>query len=246
MEKPAGKEMTFLDHLEELRRRLIRSFIAVIVGAIIAYYFSDWLINGVTVPLKDVGVYFKAPAEAFMTHIKISLLAGVIIACPVILYQAWMFIGPGLMKSEIRIVFPIVLSSTIFFIVGGAFCFFYVVPLTIKVLLQFGTETMKPMIMIGDYISFVGTLVLAFGLIFELPVAAYILGRMGVIDHRMLGRVRRYAIVGILVVAAVLTPPDVISQMFMAVPLYLLYEISILVVWMTARKNRRDEGPNAS
>ena len=231
--------MSFLDHLEELRQRIIRSIIVVIILAAGAYYFSADLVNLVSRPLTDVGVFFKAPAEAFLTHIKISLFAGAIAGVPYLFYQIWMFIGPGLLKSEIKIVIPIVISSTIFFVIGGGFCFFYVVPLAVRFLLGFATDNMKPMIMIGDYISFVGAMVLAFGIVFELPVAAYILGRLGVIDAKLLSKGRRYSIVGILVLGAFLTPPDVVSQMLLAGPLYLLYEISIFVVWLTGKKREK-------
>ncbi|MEE9441167.1 MAG: twin-arginine translocase subunit TatC [candidate division Zixibacteria bacterium] len=240
IDKPPEKEMSFLDHLEELRRRILRSIAAIFIGAIAAYFFSEWLVNVVSAPLEEVGVYFKAPAEAFLTHIKISLFAGAIISSPFILYQIWMFIGPGLLKSEVKIVIPIVISSTIFFLLGGSFCFFFVIPLAVKFLLEFGTDNMKPMIMIGNYISFAGALVLAFGIVFELPVASFILGRIGVIDHKMLGKGRRYAIVGIFILAAVITPPDLISQLLLAGPLYLLYEISIMVVWLTGRDRNRE------
>lgn len=237
--KPSEKEMSFLDHLEELRRRILKSLAAVVIFAIGAYFISDWLVNIVSAPLHDIGVYFKAPAEAFMVRLKISIFSGAVVAAPVIFYQAWMFVGPGLYKTEITVVIPIVLSATVFFLVGGAFCFFYVVPLAIRFLLGFATENMKPMIMIGDYISFVGMLVLAFGIVFELPVASFILGRMGVIDHKFLSRGRRYAVVGILILGSLLTPPDVISQILLAGPLYLLYEISILIVRFTGAKADR-------
>jgi sec-independent protein translocase protein TatC len=237
--KPPEKEMTFLDHLEELRQRLIRAIIAVAIFSIAAYFISQWLVDVVSAPLQDVGVYFKAPAEAFLVRLKISVFAGAIVAIPVLFYQIWMFIGPGLYKSEVKVVIPIVVSSTLFFLIGGAFCFFYVIPLAIKFLLGFATANMKPMIMIGDYISFAGMMVLAFGLVFELPVTSFILGRMGVINYKLMAKGRRYAIVGILILGAVLTPPDVISQILLAAPLYLLYEISILVVRFTG-KHRED------
>ncbi len=240
MTETQKKEMTFLDHLEELRRRIIKSVILVIVLAAASYYFSDYLVNIISRPLEEIGVFFKAPHEAFVTHIKVSLFAGAIAAVPFIFYQIWMFIGPGLLKSEVGIVIPIVISSTIFFAIGGGFCFFYVIPLAITFLLSFATDNMQPMIMIGDYISFVGALVMAFGIVFELPVAAFILGRLGVVNHKMLGKGRRYAIVGIIILGAFLTPPDVISQLLLAGPLYLLYEISILVVWLTGKKREEE------
>jgi sec-independent protein translocase protein TatC len=235
--KPPEKEMTFLDHLEELRKRIIKALIAVVVFSIGIYFFSDWLVNVVSAPLEEVGVFFKAPAEAFLVRVKISIFGGAIIAVPVLFYQIWMFVGPGLYKSEVKIVIPIVASSTIFFLVGGAFCFFYVIPLAIRFLLGFATENMQPMIMIGDYISFAGMMVLAFGLVFELPVASFILGRMGVINYKLMGKGRRYAVVGILILGSILTPPDIISQIMLAGPLYLLYEISIIVVRITGKRS---------
>lgn len=238
------KAMSFLDHLEELRWRIFKSLISVVIFAIATYYFSDWMVDKVTAPLHDVGVYFKAPAEAFLVRVKISIFAGAVISVPILFYHIWMFVGPGLFKSEIKVVVPIVFSATVFFLIGGSFCFFYVIPLAINFLLGFATENMQPMIMIGDYISFAGMMVLAFGIVFELPVASFILGRMGVINHRLMGRGRRYALITILILGAVLTPPDIISQMLLAVPLYLLYEISIVVVWLTARRERLDAEQN--
>lgn len=238
------KAMSFLDHLEELRWRIFKSLISVVIFAIATYYFSDWMVDKVTAPLHDVGVYFKAPAEAFLVRVKISIFAGAVISVPILFYHIWMFVGPGLFKSEIKVVVPIVFSATVFFLIGGSFCFFYVIPLAINFLLGYATENMQPMIMISDYISFAGMMVLAFGIVFELPVASFILGRMGVINHRLMGRGRRYALITILILGAVLTPPDIISQMLLAVPLYLLYEISIVVVWLTARRERLDAEQN--
>ena len=236
LEKPPEKEMAFLDHLEELRWRILKSLFAVIIFAIGAYFISAWLVDVVSAPLRDVGVYFKAPAEAFLVRLKLSIFAGAIVAVPVILYNVWMFVGPGLLKSEVKVVIPIVFSSTVFFLIGAAFCFFYVIPLAVRFLLGFSTGNMQPMIMIGDYVSFAGMMVLAFGIVFELPVASFILARMGVVDHKIMAKGRRYAVVGILILGSLLTPPDLISQLLLAGPLYLLYEISIIVVWLTGRR----------
>lgn len=233
--KPPEKEMSFLEHLEELRGRLIKMILAVIALAIVIYFYSDKLIDFFTAPLPQV--YFMAPTEAFMVRIKISLIVGAVLAIPFIFYHLWMFVGPGLLKSEAKIVVPIVISATIFFVAGGALCFFVVLPLAIKFMLGFGTARMQPLISIDNYISFAGMLILAFGLVFELPVAAFILGRLGVVSAKALSKGRRYAVVIILIAAAILTPtPDAITQLLLAGPLYILYEISILVVWLTGRK----------
>ncbi len=230
------KGLGFLDHLEELRGRIIKSLICIILVSIGAYFFSERLIDFVTRPIPEV--YFMSPTEAFSTRIKISLIAGIIISVPVIFYHVWKFIVPGLFAKEIKLIVPAVLASTIFFLIGATFCFVFVLPLSMKFLLGFGTEKLKPMIQIRDYISFVSYMILAFGSVFELPVISYFLGKIGIITPRTLIKGRRYAITAILVLAAVITPPDVFSQFMLAGPLYFLYEVSIVVLKIIYRKKR--------
>lgn len=233
--KPPEKEMSFLEHLEELRSRLIKSVVVIIAMAVVVYFFSEKLIDFFTAPLPQV--YYMAPTEAFMVRIKLSLIGGAVLAIPVVFYHLWMFIGPGLLKSEARIVIPIVISATIFFLIGAALCFFVMLPVAIKFMLGFSTPKLQPLISIDNYIGFAGMLILAFGLVFELPVASFILGRMGIINARMLSKGRRYAVVVILIASAILTPtPDAFNQLLLAGPMYVLYEISIIVVWFTGRK----------
>ena len=235
------KGMGFLDHLEELRGRIIKSLISIILFSIVAYVFSERVLEFITDPIPEV--YFMAPTEAFSTRIKISLIAGIIISVPVIFYHVWKFIAPGLFQKEIRMVVPFVLASTIFFLIGAVFCFFMVVPLSIKFLLGFGTEKLKPMIQIRDYVSFVSYLILAFGAVFELPVISYFLGKIGVIGPQTLRKGRKYAVTAILILAAVITPPDIFSQFMLAGPLYFLYEVSIIVVKITGKKKPAEESP---
>jgi sec-independent protein translocase protein TatC len=233
------KGMGFLDHLEELRGRIIKSLISIILFSIVAYVFSERLLEFITSPIPEV--YFMAPTEAFSTRIKISLIAGIIASVPVIFYHTWRFIAPGLFQKEIKMVVPFVLASTVFFLIGAVFCFFLVLPLSIKFLLGFGTEKLKPMIKIKDYVSFVSYMILAFGSVFELPVISYFLGKIGIISANTLRKGRRYAITTILVLAAVITPPDIFSQMMLAFPLYFLYEVSIIVVKIIQRKKQEPE-----
>ncbi|HEQ98043.1 MAG TPA: twin-arginine translocase subunit TatC [candidate division Zixibacteria bacterium] len=229
-------DMPFLDHLEELRIRLIKSISAVLVFAIAAFVFSEQIMGFMSGPVEKV--YFMAPTEAFMVQIKISLLVGVLAAAPVLIYQLWMFILPGLYEKEVKIVFPIVIASTIFFYGGGAFCLFYVIPIALKFLMKFGGDNLEPLISVSEYFVFVTRMVLAFAIVFELPVVSYFLGRVGILSSRMLGKGRRYAVVIILVLSAVLTPPDIFSQMALGVPLYLLYELSILIVYLTGKREK--------
>jgi sec-independent protein translocase protein TatC len=237
------REMPFLEHLEELRRRLIVSLLSILVLSIAGYFFSEQMLAFLTRPLDEV--YFMGVTEAFAVKIKVALLFGLFAALPVIFYQMWMFVAPGLYPRESRLVVPVVSAMFVFFLGGAAFCFFVVLPIGIEFLLGFGGEELKPMIMIGKYISFVGWMTVAFGAVFELPVVTFVLGRVGVVDAKMLRHGRRYAIVGILIVAAIATPsPDVFSQLLLAGPLYLLYEISIALVAVSGKK-RGIEGAQA-
>lgn len=234
------KQMGFLDHLEELRGRIIKSIISIILFSIVAYSFSEELIDFVTRPIPEV--YFMSPTEAFSTRIKISLIAGIIVSVPVIFYHGWKFIAPGLFEKEKKMIIPAVLSSTIFFLIGAVFCFVFVLPVGIKFLMGFGTTKLKPMIQVRDYISFVSYMILAFGAVFELPVISYFLGKIGLITPRTLIKGRKYAVVGILILAAAITPsPDVFSQLMLAGPLYFLYEVSIVVVKIIQREKRIPE-----
>ena len=229
------REMGFWEHIEELRWRLIKTLATILGLSIVSYFFADYLIDIITRPVEEV--YFMGPTEAFAVRIKISLFAGVILGLPVLIYQMWQFIVPGLYDSEVRVVIPVVIFATLFFVGGAAFCFFLVLPVGIEFLLGFGTEKMKPLIAVGRYVSFVGWMTLAFGVVFELPIVSFFLGRLGIISSGMMRRGRRYAVVGILFTAAAVTPsPDVFSQLMLAGPLYLLYEASVVLVRFTGRR----------
>jgi len=238
MEKDQNK-MGFLEHLEELRGRIIKSLVSIILFSIGAYFFSERLIDFISKPIPEL--YFMSPTEAFAIRIKLSLIAGMIASVPVIFYHLWQFVVPGLFEREIKLVVPVVLASTIFFLIGATFCFLLVLPLSIKFLLGFGTEKLKPMIKIGDYVSFVSYLILAFGAVFELPVIAFFLGKLGIITPQTLIKGRRYAIVGMLILSALITPPDLFSQLMLAGPLYFLYEVSIVVVRIVQKKKSEEK-----
>jgi sec-independent protein translocase protein TatC len=232
--KSSSSDLPLLDHLEELRQRLIRAMASILIFSIIAYIFSDRLVDLV---VKPVGVvYFREPTGAFMVRIKISLFLGILASVPVLLYHFWKFVVPGLYEHEAKYLTPIIVFGTLFFFGGAAFCFFLVVPIAMEFLKEFGTENMKAWIDIKEYFSFVMWLCLAFGAVFELPILSFFLGKIGIITSKMLSKGRRYAIIGILVLATVITPPDVFSQVMLGVPLYILYEVSIVVVRLTGRR----------
>jgi sec-independent protein translocase protein TatC len=233
------KEMSFLDHLEEFRSRLIKCLVAVLIFSIAAFFFSDKLIDFIAKPLP--GVYFMGPAEAVYVRMKIAMILGAIISSPVILYQLWQFVVPGLLEKEVKFVAPVVILSTLSFLIGSSFAFFVVLPYMIKFLLSFGTDKLHPWIKIDDYLSFIGYTTLIFGAVFELPIVSYFLGKIGIISSKTLRKGRRYAIVAILIVAAFVTPtPDVFNMMLLAVPLYVLFEVSILVLILLERSKRKN------
>ena len=224
-----SKEMPLLEHLEELRWRLIKAIIAVIIGSTVAYAYSDPLFKVLWYPLHQaapgIKLHFFKVAEAFSARLKLSMVAGVLLALPFVIYQIWRFVLPGLYEREIRIVYPIVAFSTVFFLMGVLFCYFTMMPWGLKFLLGQAPPDTEPTLMIGDYLNFFIWMILSFGAVFQLPVVSYFLGRIGILTSRFLSKGRRYAIVIIALVAAVVTPqPDFISQGMLFIPLYILYE----------------------
>ncbi|MDR3358620.1 MAG: twin-arginine translocase subunit TatC [Desulfovibrio sp.] len=232
-EAPASK-MTLMGHLSELRVRLVRSCMAVGIAFLVCWVVVDPVFDTLVNPLLDVlpprstAIYTTLP-EGFFTRMFIAFVTSLFLASPVIFYQLWSFIAPGLYEEEKRAVVPIALVSAIFFALGGLFCYFIVFPYAFRFFVSFSTEAIVVMPKISDYLDFVLKLILAFGLIFEMPLFAFFLSRMGLVTATMMRSVRRYAVLVIFIVAAILTPPDVVSQLLMACPMLILYEVSILV-----------------
>ncbi|MEW6326316.1 MAG: twin-arginine translocase subunit TatC [Thermodesulfobacteriota bacterium] len=230
-------------HLEELRRCLVISFMAIGIGFLFSYAFAQEIFDLLARPLyrllppRDVLIFTGYP-EAFFLYLKLAFLAGVVEASPVILYQVWRFIEPGLYEHEKKMAIPFVLASTFFFVCGLLFAYFVVFPVAFKFFLGYNSEYLSAVPTIGEYFSFATRLLLAFGLVFEFPVVMCFLARMHVVTVSFLRRNRKYAILGIFILAALLTPtPDVVNQLLMAGPLLLLYELSILLIWLMERKS---------
>ncbi|MGM0421110.1 MAG: twin-arginine translocase subunit TatC [Bacillota bacterium] len=219
--------MTLIDHLTELRKRIIISFVSIIIFSIIAYFFSEHLIGYLSQPVGDL--VFLSPAEAFLTYIKVSILGGVIAALPIILFQFWKFILPALYQNEKKFFYIILPSSIIMFYLGVIFGFIIVMPLGMKFLLGFGNVDLEPLISLGFYFSFLLAFLLPFGLIFELPLVLNLLIKIGITSVDSLSSMRRYIIIIIFVIGAILTPPDVITQLMLALPLIILFEGSLLI-----------------
>jgi sec-independent protein translocase protein TatC len=225
--------MPFLDHLEELRRRILVSLGAVVVAAVLCYAVSGILLGLLTRSAPEL--IALSPTEALMVRIKISLVIGLILASPLVLWEIWAFVAPGLLTTEKRFAAPLLLASVSFFLAGAAFAYVVVWPVAVKVLQTFVVPGVVNRWSVAKYVAFELRIILAFGLIFQVPVAIFFLTKMGLVTPRFLRRKRPYAVVAILTLAAVLTPPDVLTQLMLAVPLVVLFELGIWVSELAAR-----------
>lgn len=238
----AGQRMSFLEHLDELRRRLVICLVSVLVGFLIALFFIERLFGFIMRPLQAVlpeggKLIYTEPTEAFLLYMKVAALVGLFLAGPVVLWQLWMFIAPGLYSHEKRFAIPFVLFSTIFFAAGAMFSHFVVFPWAWRFFAQFTTDYMQFTPKIAPTFSLYVRMMLAMGAVFEMPTLVLFLARVGLVTPRFLIRNTKYAILIIFVVAAVLTPgPDVVSQGLMAAPMIVLYGISIIIAWAFQRR----------
>ena len=230
-ESDDGK-MSFFDHLTELRNRIIWSLIPAGIGLVIALYFTDRImvfLQGPLTKLKTAPV-FLTPTEYFWTYMKVAMITGLFVAMPVVLWNVWAFVAPGLHKHERKYAAPFVIIGSLLFLLGGAFALLVVIPFAVQFLVSFGVEKgAQPMISIASYTDFILKFTLAFGLVFELPVIITLLSMLGVVTPQFLSKNRKYAILINFVIAAILTPtPDALNQSLMAGPLIILYEIGII------------------
>jgi sec-independent protein translocase protein TatC len=253
-EEEPPHEMTFTEHLNELRVRLTRCLIGAFVGFLACYAFAEQLFTLLMQPLITLlepsggSLIYTGLPEAFFTHVKVAALAGLFVASPYIFYQIWMFIAPGLYEGERKYMIPIALCSAVCFITGALFGYFVVFPFGFQFFLGYASEAIKPMPSVREYFSFSTSMLFAFGLIFELPLFMFFLSVLGVVNYKSLRKFRKFAILGSFVVAAILTPPDVVSQCLMAGPMCLLYEIGIWVAYMFGKKPKdtlEEEAPEA-
>jgi len=235
--------MPLTSHLEELRRKLIIAGVSWLVAFLACYTFAEPLFDLIATPVRTAlpegtSLVFITATEPFFTYLKIGALAGLLVSMPVIFWQIWSFVAPGLYQHEKRYIFPFVLASTLCFATGAFFGYQYVFPMAFKVLIEFGTGSgdINAMLSMGSYLSLSGKLLLAFGLVFELPVVIFFLARMGIVDHKMLARNRKFALLAAFLTGAMLTPPDVFSQTALAVPFIVLYEIGIIVARIFGKK----------
>jgi sec-independent protein translocase protein TatC len=226
--------MPLTAHLAELRSRLFAAVIAIALGFALCYAVKDGIIAALQSPPVFIGAPVKvplqiiAPAEAFLTYLKVCFLAGVFLVLPFILYQLWKFVAPGLLEHEKKYTVPFIIGSTGLFYAGGV-VFYLILPLVIDFLLSFSSEDITAQLSVGYYVSFCIRMMIAFGVVFQLPMVVVFLVQLELLSSRILIKYFRYAVVLTFVVAAILTPPDVVSQTFMALPMLALYGVSILV-----------------
>lgn len=236
----------FMSHLEELRKRLITCAITVGIGFVISYIFAERLFQILVTPLTRImpegdRLIFTNLPEMFLTYLKTAVICGIMLTAPVLFHQLWMFIAPGLYQHEKKYAIPFVVFSTILFVGGALFGYFIVFPFGFKFFLGFANEYIQALPSVKQYFSFAIKLLFAFGIVFELPVVAFFLSKMGIVTPEFLKKKRKYALLMTFVMAAILTPPDVITQLMMAGPLIILYEIGILVARMARKKKVAEE-----
>lgn len=230
-----NKETAFSSHLKELRGRLIKSLLSVGLGFIVCWIFAGVILDVISHPITPYlggtggKLIFTSPLEKFLSYIKVSLFAGVFLSCPYWLFQIWKFIAPGLYKEEKKWSGLFVIIGTILFFSGGGFVYFVVYPLAFKFLMQFGGTGQAPFISLKEYLTFFTRMTFVFSLVFELPLIVVFLMKLNIISPETFIQARPYVIIGIAVLSALITPPDIVSMLLMMVPLYLLFEISIII-----------------
>ena len=255
------EKMPFTEHLTELRKRILISLAALLIGFSVCFSYSENIFDMLTLPLKsemsfsihypfvsfipsqikNTSLVFLAPAEAFWMLMKVSFVAGLVLSLPVILHQFWKFISPGLLLKEKKYVGPFVVGASLLFLAGALFCFLFVLPFAMGFLLTYKTGSMTPMLSVGSYVDFCLKFILAFGAVFELPIVIILLTRIGIVTPATLARNRKYAILIAFIIAAILTPtPDAFNQTLMAIPIIVLYEAGILVSRLFVRRRSAD------
>ena len=224
----SDKAVTLVSHIEELRRRIILASVAVFVGTCVCFYFRDQIL---AILCRDAGnMVFITPGEAFFASLKLSLVSGLVISSPIVLYQVWAFISTGLQQRERKLVLLYFPLSLTLFLGGALFCYFIILPFTMRYLLGFATARLQPMISVDRYVSFAGTLIVSTGAAFELPLVIMLLANLGIVSPDGLRRKRKTSIFLLFILAAIITPsPDAVSQILVALPLIILYEVGILL-----------------
>jgi sec-independent protein translocase protein TatC len=238
--KHEEREMPFLDHLEELRWRLLKSIISVFIMMVVCFGFSDQILDLLMYPGESIDppvpLQVLKVQTVFIIKLEIALIAGVIFSLPVIFYQFWQFLAPGLLKKERKLLPLVVFASVVCFLLGGAFAYFIIIPYALQFFLALAPENINNNIALDFYIGFLLRLIIVFGIVFELPMLSLILTKFGLLTPAFMRKYRKYAIVSAFILGAILTPPDPTTQVLLAVPIVLLYELSIFISYFFAPK----------
>jgi sec-independent protein translocase protein TatC len=239
-------EMPFLDHLEELRWRIIWSLASLIIGVIVGFFvvfkfdLLTWMQGPILPFMHGHRLVYTHPGDGFSILMQTSIICGIVIALPMVLYQVWAFLAPGLHRHERRIVIPVILGIVGLFIAGSALAWYFVLPMTLRFMFDLGDKAFEQMITVSEYFGFVTSMVLAMGAVFELPIVILLLSAFGLVTPQFLSKFRRHAIVGSYFAAAIITPGDLfVTSVALMVPLYLLYELSIVLSWIVFRKRAK-------
>ena len=236
----------FFSHLKELRDRLVVCVIAVGIAFIVSYAFKEKIFAFLMQPFVQVmpagsSFIFTNVTEAFITYFKIAIVAALFLGSPVLLYEIWMFVAPGLYEKEKNYVYPFIIFGSLLFVAGALFCYFVVMPVLFRFFVGYASEFVVPMPSLKEYMSLALKLLITFGFIFLMPLVAYYLSKAGIINHRLLSSKRRYAILGIFVLSAIITPPEMTSQLLIVAPLIGLYEVSIIIARLFGKKRASEE-----
>ena len=238
------KEMPFLDHLEELRWRLFKALISVFVLMLVCWGFSDYLLELLRYPGTKINPPLKMQVlkvqTVFMTKLEIALVGGIILGLPVIIYQAWQFVAPGLVKNEKKFLPIVIILTVVCFLIGGLFAYFIIIPFALQFFMDLAPADIENNIALDFYIGFLLRIIIVFGVVFELPILSIILTKMGLLTPKFMRKYRRYALVIAFILGAILTPPDPSTQIMLAIPIILLYEVSIFLSYLFLSK--KEEG----
>ena len=237
-------EMPFLDHLEELRWRIIRALVSVVIFTIIAFFFSDYLLDFLLYTTKNlnhpINLQVLKVQSVFIIKLELALIAGIVFSLPYIFYQIWGFVAPGLLEKERRYVVPVILFATLSFLAGSVFAYFVIIPLALDFFLGLAPDNVTNNIALDFYFGFMVRIIMVFGIVFELPVISLFLTKLGILTPQILKKYRRYAIVIFFVIAAILTPPDPTTQVLLAIPLLILYEVTIWISYFFQKKKKEE------
>jgi sec-independent protein translocase protein TatC len=250
MAKPSPDRMTFLEHLDELRVRLMHCLAALVVGFAVCWGFHERIFHFLTAPLRDshpeVKFIYTGPSEALVLYMKMAFFVGIFVVAPYILYQVWAFIAPGLYAHEKKYAVPFIVAGSLFFLMGGVFGHYFLFPVTFKFLYEFGGTDMQFLPKVDEYFEFYSWFLLGLGLVFQLPVIILVLSRIGLVTPMFLLRQTKFAILGAFIIAAFITPtPDVVNQTLLALPMIGLYLLGVLVAWLFGRA-RKPPAPGAT